>query len=43
MNVALMAAPRTNNLNGSREVIITPTVHGASNDRLGVGVWFQDV
>ena len=30
----LMAAPRTNKLNGSREVIITPTVHGASNDRL---------
>ena len=30
----LMAAPRTSNLNGSREVIITPTVRGASNDRL---------
>ena len=30
----LMASPRTNNLNGSREVIITPTVRGASNDRL---------
>ena len=30
----LMAAPRTNKLNGSREVIITPTVRGASNDRL---------
>ncbi len=30
----LMASPRTSNLNGSREVIITPTVHGASNDRL---------
>ena len=30
----LMAPPRISNLNGSREVIITPTVHGASNDRL---------
>ena len=30
----LMAPPRISNLNGSREVIITPTVRGASNDRL---------
>ena len=30
----LMASPRISNLNGSREVIITPTVRGASNDRL---------